>query len=419
MADLENKLDWDNLPDDEWNKRLDERIDEFNKGKGEVVFPPPSYAVMDDEYTRGVNYKYITEDLIRHFADACGDPNPIWRDPSYAAGTRWNGFIAPPVFETSIAFGSAVGGRLRVPGIARLAAGEKHTYIKPIRPGDYFTIYDKYNGFYEKNVTDKPYRMFIEEVPRYYINQNGETVAITTHRNIYMATPPGKRVAKTGKKDKEAKMYQNKVRRPCTPEELELIHQSYEDTLAGKYRRGKQIRYWEDVTVGEELPVNMRGPLDVSDSCARTMVSCYPYAYAIKWAIMRNNLQHHPIDPETGEYILRRDWHYTDHAAQLCGYPYANSAGIQNEMMLVQSITDWMGDDGWVVSMDSQDRRMVFYGDITYVKGKVTKKYVTDDGNHLVELEVWGENQDHVTHTKATVVVKLVAKAEFDQPLFD
>lgn len=412
-AIYDENYDWDHLSDEDWNKRLDEKIQQFNEGRGEVVLPPPSFAVMDDEYVRGINYKVVTEDLIRHFADACGDPSPFWRDPTYIQSTRWGGFIAPPLFETCIAFGSSFGGRLRVPGIARLAGGSKHIYYKPIRPGDSFTIYDKYEGFVEKQVKDKPYRMFIESAPRYYVNQRNEVAAVEVHRNIYMATPPGKR----GNKVKEAKMYQDKVRHLYTDDELEMIHSAYDDQLAGKNRRGAKIRYWEDVNVGDEIPTIIKGPMDVADACARTMVSCYPYAYAIKWAVMRNHLQHHPKDPETNEYILRRDWHYTDHAAHIFGYPYANSAGAQNEMMLVHGITDWMGDDAFVKSADSQDRRMVFFGDMTYVKGKVGKKYVDEDGDHVVEVNVWGENQDGVLHTKTDYIVKLVSRSEYDKPL--
>ena len=218
-AVYDERYDWDHLSDEDWNKRLDEKVEEFNRGRGEVVLPPPSFAIMDDEYVRGINYKYVTEDLIRHFADAIGDPSPFWRDPTYIQSTRWGGFIAPPLFETCIAFGSSFGGRLRVPGIARLAGGSKHIYKQPIRPGDSFTIYDKYEGFVEKQVKDKPYRMFIESAPRYYINQRDEVAAIEVHRNIYMATPPGKR----GKK-KEAKMYQDKVRKPYSDEVIDMIH---------------------------------------------------------------------------------------------------------------------------------------------------------------------------------------------------
>jgi hypothetical protein len=412
MSEITSEFDWDDLTDEDWNKKLDEYIAKFNEGRGEIKLPPPPHVIMDDEYTRGINYRVVTEDLIRHYADAIGDPSPFWRDPSYIAATRWGGFIAPPTFESCISFGSSFGGRLRVPGVARLAAGNRHDYFRLIRSGDSFSVYDKYEGFTEKKSEGKPYRMFIESVPRYFINQRDEVVAIATHRNIYMATPPGKR----GKKVKEAKMYQDKKRHIYTDEELEMIHKSYDDQLAGVNRRGADVRYWEDVVEGTEIPTVIKGPMDVADACARTMVSCYPYAYAIKWAVMRNNLQHHPKDPETGEHILRRDWHYTDHAAQIFGYPYANSAGIQNEMMLVHAVTDWIGDDAFVKSMDSQDRRMVFFGDMTFVKGKVGRKFVEND-EHLVELNVWGENQDGVTHTKSDFIVKLVSRAEYDRAL--
>jgi hypothetical protein len=38
--------------------------------------------------------------------------------------------------------------------------------------------------------------------------------------------------------------------------------------------------------------------------------------------------------------------------------------------------------------MDSQDRRMNFLGDMTWVKGEVGRKFV-EDGEHLVELKVY------------------------------
>jgi hypothetical protein len=398
--------DWENLGDDEWNKRLDERIAQFNDERGVVKVPPPPHVLMDNEYERGINNKLVTEDLIRHFADAIGDPNPIWRDPSYAAGTRWGGITAPPLFESCISFGSSFGGRLRVPGVHRLAAGNKHDYFKPFRPGDEFHIHDKYLGFEEKDVPGKPYRMFIESVPRYFVNQRDEMIAVATGRNIYMATPPSRR-----QKKREGGLYADKVRKPLSRGQLDQIHEEFDAQLAGVHRRGAETRYWEDVVDGEEIRPVVKGVYDVCDACARTVVSTYTYAFAVKWAAMRNHLQHHPVDPETGEHRFRRDWHYEDHAAQLFGAPYANVGGIHNEMMLVHLVTDWMGDDGFVRSMDSQDRRMNFLGDATWVKGRVARKYVLD-GVHLVDLDVWGENQDGVLHTKSTVTVQLVSKAE-------
>jgi acyl dehydratase len=344
MTAQASEYNWDHLSDQDWNDRLDEHIAKFNEGRGEIKTPPPPHAIMDNEYERGINNKLVTEDLIRHYADAIGDPNPIWRDPSYAAGTRWGGIIAPPTYESCISFGSSFGGRLRVPGVARLAAGNKHEYFKPIRPGDVFTVYDKYLGFEEKQNLDKPYRMFIESVPRYFVNHRNEIAAVATGRNIYMATAPGKR------KEKKSSPYADKKRHHFSQEELDIIHQGYEEQLAGTHRRGAKTRYFEDVTEGEEIRPVAKGPYDVCDACARTVVSTYTYAFAIKWAAMRKHLQHHPIDPETGEYRFRRDWHYEDHAARLFGVPYANVGGIHNEMMLVHLVTDWMGDDAFVKS---------------------------------------------------------------------
>jgi hypothetical protein len=406
MSEAPSDHDWDHLDDAEWNTRLDQLIATFNADRGVVKLPVPVHEIMDNEYERGVNNSLVTEDLIRHYADAIGDPNPIWRNRSYAASTRWGGVIAPPTFESCISFGSAFGGRLRVPGVARLAAGNKHEYLKPIRPGQEFHVYDKYMGFEEKKVEGKPYRMFIESVPRYFINQFDETIAIATGRNIYLATPPGKRGSK-----REGGMYKDKKRHHFSQTELDAIHRDFDEQLAGVGRRGTQTLYWEDVVEGEEIRPVAKGIYDVCDACARTVVSCYTYAFAIKWAAMRNHLHHHPQDPETGEHRFRRDWHYEDHAAQLFGVPYANAGGIHNEMMLVHLVTDWMGDDGFVRWMDSQDRRMNFLGDATWVKGRVARKFIEND-ERLVELDVWGENQDGQKHTTAKVAVKLISKAD-------
>jgi len=39
----------------------------------------------------------------------------------------------------------------------------------------------------------------------------------------------------------------------CTQKELDMYHKAYDEELEGKWRRGNQIRYWEDTQVGEKL----------------------------------------------------------------------------------------------------------------------------------------------------------------------
>src|SRR5438105_10646136 len=35
--------------------------------------------------------------MIRHWADALGDENPVYTDPEFAASSRFGGIVAPPV----------------------------------------------------------------------------------------------------------------------------------------------------------------------------------------------------------------------------------------------------------------------------------------------------------------------------------
>ena len=215
--------------------------------------------LIESEYQQSQNHRSVTEDLIRHFAYAVGDPNPLWRDPDYARGTRWGGIIAPPVFDCCIASictaaGNAPDGGLSCYRVSYLfAGGNKHEYFGVIRPGDEFRIVDKYLGVEEKAVKDKTYRLFLESGQRTYINQRDEVVAVAIGRGVGTGTPPWI----TGD---DAALYRDRKRHVFTKEELDAIHHQYDEQLEGKGRRGKEVLYWEDVAVGEELKPIAKGP---------------------------------------------------------------------------------------------------------------------------------------------------------------
>ncbi len=392
----------------DWNKLVDEHFAELNKRKGAIIIPPPTHVLIESEYQQSQNHKFVTEDLIRHFAYAVGDPNPLWRDPDYARGTRWGGIIAPPTFDFCIASsdgaGNAPGGSFLLPGFNLFAGGNKHEYFGVIRPGDEFRVVDKYLGVEEKEVKGKTYRLFLERGKRSYINQRDEVVVIATARRVMTGTPPGK-VA-----DTQNELYKGIKRHHYSQEELDVIHRSYDDELAGKNRRGKDVLYWEDVAVGEKLKPVVKGPLDTSDACSAMLVE-YGGAFAIKWNIMRGSIDSYPIDPQTGEHRFRRDWHFEDSLAQISGVPYAFQIGKFSEMILSHVVTNWMGDDGFVKMLDFRIQRINIMGDMNWLKGKVIKKYVDND-EHLVDLDIWAENQDKRVVTRGTATVRLVSRSD-------
>lgn len=75
---------------------------------------------------------------IREFADAIGDPNPIYRDPEAAKAAGHPDVIAPPTFPIVVA---VVGGGLGDPELGLnysmvVHGEERFEFVRPIRAGD-------------------------------------------------------------------------------------------------------------------------------------------------------------------------------------------------------------------------------------------------------------------------------------------
>ena len=138
---------------------------------------------------------------ILMFARAVGDPNPIYADESYAAGTELGGIIAPPTFAQSSAqfdpdyplrpkpgqpwFGSGK----EPTGVTRekkegegsgssaggLHAEQHFTYHRHLRPGDVLTATNKPGRTWEKEGKRSGKLVFGETITEYR-DQDGELV---------------------------------------------------------------------------------------------------------------------------------------------------------------------------------------------------------------------------------------------------
>ncbi|HEY8454160.1 MAG TPA: MaoC family dehydratase N-terminal domain-containing protein [Actinopolymorphaceae bacterium] len=82
----------------------------------------------------------VSREKIREFADAIGDPNPVYRDPAAAQKLGHPDVIAPPTFPIVVAF--ALLDRLFNDPELGLAlhrvvhSDQKFRYDRPIHPGD-------------------------------------------------------------------------------------------------------------------------------------------------------------------------------------------------------------------------------------------------------------------------------------------
>jgi hypothetical protein len=130
-------------------------------------------------------------------------------------------------------------------------------------------------------------------------------------------------------------------------------------------------------------------------------------------------LRKHPAwgwkNPETGVRETIDQVHEQEEAAKGIAIPAAYDIGAQRNSWVSQVITNWMGDDGFLKSLYCEYRRFNVYGDIQFIKGKITKKYELN-GEHLIDLDAWAENQRGEVTAPGRATVTLPVKANPKSP---
>ncbi len=134
--------------------------------------------------------------------------------------------------------------------------------------------------------------------------------------------------------------------------------------------------YAEDVTVGDELPSLVKGPIQ--------QIQLTRYAGA------------------SGDF---NPIHQDEEFARAAGMGGVFAHGMLSMGFVAQALTDWAG-AGTVRRLGVRFAALVRVKDVVTCRGRVLSKS-SKDGVHTVELEVWAENQrgEKVVAGKATVAL--------------
>ena len=340
-------------------ERLRSRIGTYNR---------PSF------YGMGPLHESATRDNIRHFVRGIGDPNPLWVDAEYAQKTRWGKIIAPPTFLYSVYWTSGRTGGL--PGVHGFHAGNDWLWRRPIYLDDEITVQEQFTDLEEKK-GEFAGRVFIQSSISTYRNQRGETIA---ECKGWQFRAERRAARERGKYQREPHRY--------TEDEILAI----EDQMLNEEIRGAAPRFWEDVNEGDEIPSVVKGPLSMGDIAAfeAGCIGGLGHVFALR------EFRRHPAwgyrDPRSGalEAVIRV--HAASDTAGVAGLPMAYDYGCQRMSWLGHPLTNWMGDDGFLKRLYGEVRRFNYVGDTTWLKGRVTGKQ-SADGEHLIDLDVWAENQ--------------------------
>ena len=133
----------------------------------------------------------VEKGAIKKFAEAIGDPNPLFTDEKAARQTRYGGLIAPPTFLRSMEPGPPKA-PFAIPYDGLLDGGSEWEYFGPVRPGDRITVTTKVSDIRERKGR-LGNMLFVTHETR-YVNQLGEAIASQHNTLIHYKTPEGQRL---------------------------------------------------------------------------------------------------------------------------------------------------------------------------------------------------------------------------------
>jgi acyl dehydratase len=130
----------------------------------------------------------VTADSIRDFADAIGDPNPLYRDDAAAKQAGYEAVIAPPTYLTKLNFvyGPAVLGDPELGlNYALVVHGEQeYEHARPVRAGDVLIAKPRISSIYAKGRNE----FMITEAE--ITTTSGEHVAVARSTIVSRGTAP-------------------------------------------------------------------------------------------------------------------------------------------------------------------------------------------------------------------------------------
>ena len=126
----------------------------------------------------------VERGAIRRYAEAVGDPNPLYCDVEYARNSSYGQIICPPGFfgwPTTVSsgvmevMGTLFGALFRAGLVRILDGGRAYEFFLPVRAGDTLAWYAKFIDVSERE--GKSGKMVFLTTEITYVNQNGDLVA--------------------------------------------------------------------------------------------------------------------------------------------------------------------------------------------------------------------------------------------------
>jgi len=350
---------------------------------------------------------------IRRFVQGMQNPNPLYFDDEFAERSRFGRIVAPQsYFGGGPGTGATPSIQGTVPGTHMLFGGDEFWFFGPrIFPGDKPYMERMLYDYKIANTSFAGPTMFSRGDTVYY-SERGEAIARQRSTSIRYLVENAIRLGAfdTQREDPE-----------WSDEDLEAFELEKIRYIKSYLDRGHEKRPWESVSVGEKLPRRLLGPHSIQSFTteSRTDVGGWNAHYQsggpsstmeAGWLPeMSRDDERTNINPGAGDGLVYGPsrGHVQPRWARVIGMPRGYGYGASMGAWITDYLTNWGGEWGFLVHVNSQYRNPAFTGDITYQDGQVIDKYVDPQGRAVVQIQHVMTNQSGTTLARGVGEIEL------------
>jgi acyl dehydratase len=350
---------------------------------------------------------------IRRWAQGMDHPNPLHYDEAYAADSVFGRIVAPQSFTICCDVGHGAVPAIvgSIPGTHMIFGGDEWWMAGPrIYAGDQLRMRRR---FVDYKVADTKFAgpTMFSRGETIYTNQRGDLVARQWSTAVrYLAEEARKRG-----------FFEREAPRPVwTVNRLDEIAAQRQAWI--RSRGGGQSPAFDEVREGDRLPTRPIGPHTLSSMATEwrsyiftvwgsSVQEGHDHIVEAGWLPeMDRHVDEAVLDPSMGDGLYNGPsrGHTDEVHAKVIGMPRAYGYGASMGAWVLDYVTFWAGDRGFVRHSNVQYRFPAFEGDVTFLDGTVIAKRADATlGANVVTIDVVMTNQDGSVMAKGPVEVEL------------
>src|SRR5690625_841230 len=356
---------------------------------------------------------------IRRWVQAMHYPNRLHYDEEYAAESRFGRLVAPLSFPVACDDGhgtapSCIG---RIPESHLIFGGDEWWFHGPRVYGGDKLVNERVPLDYVVKETKFAGPTCFQRGDNKYYNQHGDLIATQRSTAIrYRADLAREMGSLTATEDPE-----------WSDEELAKLEDQKFDWIKMLHDLGHGKRYWDDVSVGDELATRIIGPHSIASFTTewraflftiwcgvvrRTDLDSEGLGFTKEMAGKEQDPIQEKVNPEQtdGAYIGPSRGHLFPRWARHIGMPRGYGYGASMGSWILDYFSGWGGEWANLLHSNCSYRGPAFTGDITIMNASVIDKRVDEEGRNIVQLDFKMKNQVGVTMATAKAEMELPTK---------